>query len=98
METKAGAYRGNHKHPYDQYTLLISGKGRYVRYDDKITEIPLVKGEILKVEAGVPHVLVPEEDCLTFEWWDGDFVDQECQPVFGKYVDKRIGPDKLRKR
>jgi len=78
--------------------LLISGKGKYIRYDNKITEIPLVRGEILKVEAGVPHVLVPEEDCLTFEWWDGDFVDQECQPVFGKYVDTRVGPDKLRKR
>ncbi len=52
----------------------------------------------MKVEAGIPHVMVPEEDCLAFEWWDGDFVDNECQPVFGEYVDERIGPDKLRKR
>ncbi|MDP2900841.1 MAG: hypothetical protein Q8O47_07725 [Candidatus Bathyarchaeota archaeon] len=42
--------------------------------------------------------MVPEEDCLTFEWWDGDFVDNACVPVFGVYVDSRIGPDKLRKR
>jgi quercetin dioxygenase-like cupin family protein len=98
LETKKGAYRGNHKHPYNQYTLLISGKGKYVRYDGSITEIPLVRGEILKVEAGVPHIMVPEEECLAFEWWDGDFVDNECPPVFGAYVDSRIGPDKLRKR
>jgi hypothetical protein len=93
-----GAYRGNHKHPYDQHTLLISGKGKYIRYDGSITEVPLVKGEIVSVEAGVPHVMVPDEDCLAFEWWDGDFVDNECQPVFSEYVDTRIGPDKLRKR
>jgi hypothetical protein len=98
LETKKGAYRGNHKHPYNQYTLLISGKGKYVKYDGEITETPLVRGEVFRVEAGVPHVMVPEEDCLAFEWWDGDFVDQECQPVFGEYVNTRIGPDKLRKR
>jgi quercetin dioxygenase-like cupin family protein len=98
LETKKGAYRGNHTHPVNQYTLLISGKGKYVRYDDSITEIPLVRGEIVRVEAGVPHIMVPEEDCFTFEWWDGDFVDHECQPIFGEYTGGRIGPDKLRKR
>ncbi len=98
LETKKGAYRGNHKHPHNQYTLLISGKGKYVRYDDSTREIPLVRGEILRIEAGVPHVMVPEEDCLAFEWWDGDFIDQECRPVFGAYVDTRVGPDKLKKR
>jgi hypothetical protein len=42
--------------------------------------------------------MVPEEDCLAFEWWDGDFVDNDCPSVFEAYVDSRIGPDKLRKR
>jgi hypothetical protein len=94
-----GAYRGNHKHPYNQYTLLLSGKGKYVRYDNGlITEMPLIRGEVFRVEAGIPHVLIPEEDCFAFEWWDGEFVDQECQPIFGEYVDSRIGPDKLKKR
>jgi len=97
LGTNKGAYRGNHKHPYTQNTLLLSGKGKYVRYDGSKTEIPLVRWEILKVEAGVPHVKVPEE-CLAFEWWDGDFVDNECPPAFQAYVDNRIGPDKLRKR
>jgi hypothetical protein len=26
LETKVGAYRGNHIHPFDQYTLLLKGK------------------------------------------------------------------------
>lgn len=30
LVTKANAYRGNHTHPYNQYTLLLRGKARYL--------------------------------------------------------------------
>ncbi len=100
LETRKGAYRGNHIHPYAQYTLLISGKGRYVRQDGSVTtELPLERGKVLKVEAGIPHIMVPEEDCVTFEWWDGEFVDEPCRPdTFDVLTSTRVGPDKLRKK
>ena len=56
-----------------------------MRYNKSITEIPLVWGEI-------------EEDCLIFVCWYGDFIDQECNSVFGAYVDEKIDPDKISKR
>ena len=48
-------------------------------------------------EAGCAR-LVPEEECVTFEWWDGDFTAQDCQAIFDVYTTDRIGPDKLKKR
>ena len=42
--------------------------------------------------------MVPEEDCVTFEWWDGDFIAQDCQTIFDAYTADRIGPDKLKKK
>ena len=98
LETKKGSYRGNHTHPVNQYTLLISGRGRYIKKEGSLVEVPMRRGEIVKVEANVPHVMVPEEDCVTFEWWDGDFTAQDCQAIFDVYTTDRIGPDKLKKR
>jgi hypothetical protein len=30
-------------------------------------------GKILDVPENVPHIFLPDEDCLTVEWWEGDF-------------------------
>jgi hypothetical protein len=50
LRKKGEAYRGNHKHPLQpEYTLLISGKGKYVRYDgDSITETSLARGGVVR--------------------------------------------------
>ena len=96
LETKKGSYRGNHTHPVNQYTLLISGRGRYVKKEGSLVEVPMCCGEVVRVEASVPHVMVPEEDCVTFEWWDGDFIAQDCQTIFDAYTVGRVGPDKLK--
>jgi hypothetical protein len=98
LETKKGAYRGNHTHPVNQYTLLISGSGKYIKNDGKMTEISMRRGEIIQMNAHIPHIMVPEEDCLTFEWWDGDFIAKDCVELFDEYTADRIGPDKLRKK
>lgn len=92
LETRVGAYRGNHIHPFDQYTILLSGKATYIKYEDPRIELPLTKGEPLVVRAGVPHVLNVAEDCLTFEWWDGDFVTENCTGLFDEIIKDRVGP------
>ncbi|UCH56901.1 MAG: cupin domain-containing protein [Candidatus Bathyarchaeota archaeon] len=93
LETRAGAYRGNHVHPVDQYTLLLEGRGKYLLYEDgRRMEVDLVQGEVFVARAGVPHILVPVVDCFTFEWWDGDFVDQEISGIFDDIVKERVGP------
>jgi len=96
LETKVGAYRGNHVHPFDQYTLLIAGRGKYLFLDSTLREVWLRQGEVFRVKAGVPHILVPEEDCVTFEWRDGDFIAKDCVAVFDEYTRSRVGPDKLK--
>ena len=97
LETKKGSYRGNHTHPVNQYTLLLSGRGRYIKKEGSFVEMFMHRGEIVTVEASVPHIMVPEEDCVTFEWWDGDFIAQDCQAIFDVYTKNRIGPDKPKK-
>lgn len=72
--TKAGAHRGNHIHPNKQSSILLSGKARYlVKQGDELVNIPMEVGKRVDVEAGVPHILLAEEDTLTLEWWDGEF-------------------------
>jgi mannose-6-phosphate isomerase-like protein (cupin superfamily) len=90
--TRAGMFRGNHIHPVDQHTLLLKGKGKYVfKVDGENQEHPLVEGGILDVPAGVPHILLPEKDCLTVEWWEGDFIAEEYDfPEFTVEINKRI--------
>jgi hypothetical protein len=98
LETRRGSYRGNHIHPFRQYTLLVSGKAKYVLLEDgEYREVPLRVGEVATVEADVPHVMVVDEDITTFEWWDGDFVAELCGGEFEKYVKGQIGPEHFKK-
>ncbi|MBN1682637.1 hypothetical protein JW865_03695 [Candidatus Bathyarchaeota archaeon] len=98
LETKKGSYRGNHTHPNNQYTLLLSGDAKYIVYlNEEIIEKTLKKGEIFKVEAEIPHIMVPETDIITFEWWDGDFIAKNVNSIFDKYTLERIGPDKIKR-
>ncbi len=92
LYTRAGMYRGNHVHPNDQHTILLEGKGRYVfREDGKNVDYHLVKGRVLDVPAKVPHIFLPEEDCLTVEWWDGDFEAEEFDfPEYTTKIKKKI--------
>lgn len=92
LETKVGAYRGNHTHPVDQYTILLNGRAKYLLFEGKRREFELVPGEVFVVKAGVPHILVPEEDAFTFEWWDGDFVDDDVSGIFDDITRDRVGP------
>jgi hypothetical protein len=86
--TRAGMFRGNHIHPHRQHTLLMDGRGKYVFREKDGTESVhhLSVGNILDVEAGVPHIFLPERDCLTVEWWEGPFVAEEYD--FSNYTVK----------
>lgn len=87
LYTKAGMYRGNHIHTVDQVSILLDGKGKYVfKVDGRNVEHTLVKGKPLHVPAGVPHILLPEEDSLTVEWWEGAFDAEEYD--FPEFMDK----------
>jgi hypothetical protein len=92
LYTRAGMFRGNHVHPCYQHTLLLNGRGRYVFREDGVNvDYHLEEGKILDVPAGMPHIFLPEEDCLTVEWWDGDFVAEEYDfPEFTVEIKKRI--------
>jgi oxalate decarboxylase/phosphoglucose isomerase-like protein (cupin superfamily) len=68
LYTRAGMFRGNHIHPYDQHTLLLKGKGRYVFREDGVNvDYNLEEGKILDVPTRTAHIFLPEEDCLTVE-------------------------------
>ncbi|MBS7652012.1 MAG: hypothetical protein QW638_07075 [Candidatus Bathyarchaeia archaeon] len=90
LYTRAGMYRGNHLHPVDQHTILLEGKGSYImkRGLGEVIQ-PLEVGKVLTIKAGIPHIFLPEEDCLTLEWWDGMFEAKEHD--FPKYM-KEIKP------
>ncbi|MFC1804000.1 hypothetical protein ACFL0D_08575 [Thermoproteota archaeon] len=92
LYTKAGMYRGNHIHTVDQTSILLDGKGKYVfKSNGKNVEHPLVKGKPLKVPAGVPHILLPEEESLTVEWWEGEFDAEEYDfPEFMDSIREKI--------
>jgi cupin superfamily acireductone dioxygenase involved in methionine salvage len=92
LYTRAGMFRGNHIHPNDQHTLLLKGKGRYVfKEDGENVNYHLEEGKILDVPAKLPHIFLPEEDCLTVEWWEGDFVAEEYDfPEFTVEINKKI--------
>lgn len=93
LETRVGAYRGNHVHPHDQYTLLLKGRARYLLHEQgKRREVELAKGEVFIARAGIPHILIPEEDTFTFEWWDGDFIAEEVRGLFDDVTRGRVGP------
>ncbi|MEE8355279.1 MAG: hypothetical protein V3S09_05580 [Candidatus Bathyarchaeia archaeon] len=90
--TRGGMFRGNHVHPVDQHTLLLKGEGRYVfKVDGENEEHTLIEGAILDVSAGVPHIFLPETDCLTVEWWEGDFIAEEYDfPEFTVEINQKI--------
>ena len=74
LYTKAGMYRGNHIHTVDQTSILLDGKAKYVfKEKNKNTEHNLTKGQPIHVPAGIPHILLPETDILSVEWWEGPF-------------------------
>jgi hypothetical protein len=58
-------------------------------------EKPMRKGEITVMKAGVPHIMVPVTDIVTFEWWDGEFKAENLKGVFDEYTGTRVGPDQL---
>jgi hypothetical protein len=92
LYTRAGMYRGNHIHPVLQHTLLLSGKGKYI-FKEKGENKPynLERGKILDVPPEVPHIFLPEEDCLTVEWWEGDFEAEEYDfPEYTTSIKKKI--------
>jgi hypothetical protein len=76
----------------DQHTLLLKGKGRYVfKVDGENVDNHLQEGAILDVPAGIPHIFLPDEDSLTVEWWEGDFVVEEYDfPEFTVEINKRV--------
>ena len=87
LYTIAGMYRGNHVHKVDQVSILLDGKARYVFKDKgRNMEYPLTKGKPLHVPAGVPHILLPETDILTVEWWEGPFDAEEYD--FPEFMDE----------
>jgi oxalate decarboxylase/phosphoglucose isomerase-like protein (cupin superfamily) len=92
LYTRGGMFRGNHIHPNVQHTLLLDGKGKYVfKVDGREETYHLERGRILDVPAGVPHIFLPEDDCLTFEWWEGDFIAQEYDfPNYTKSIKKKV--------
>lgn len=93
LETKVGSYRGNHVHPHDQYTLLLKGRARYLLHEGgSRRKVDLIEGQVFIARAGVPHILVPEEDTLTFEWWDGDFIAEDVTGLFDDITRDRVGP------
>jgi hypothetical protein len=88
LYTRGGMFRGNHIHPVEQHTLLLKGNGKYVfKIDGENKDYVLVEGGI----PGVPHIFLPEEDSLTVEWWEGDFVVEEYDfPEFTVEIKKRV--------
>ena len=92
LYTRGGMFRGNHIHPVNQHTLLLKGKGRYVfKVDGENEDHVLTEGEIMDVPAGIPHIFLPEEDSLTVEWWEGDFLVEEYDfPEFTVEINGRI--------
>jgi len=93
MFNRAGMFRGNHIHPHRQHTLLMEGRGKYVFREKDGTESVhrLSVGSILDVEAGIPHIFLPESDCLTVEWWEGPFVAEEYDfPNYTAKIKKKM--------
>jgi oxalate decarboxylase/phosphoglucose isomerase-like protein (cupin superfamily) len=89
-----GSYRGNHIHPHNQYTLLISGKAKYVLFQKgEYQEVSLKLGEVFKVDSGIPHILIVDENITTFEWWEGDFIADLCGEEFKAYTEGKVGPE-----
>ncbi len=70
LETRRGAYRGNHTHPYDQHTVLLGGSAMVVKkIDGQLVEYPMVEDEVHVTPKEIPHILVSLEEAILYEWW-----------------------------
>ena len=93
LETLKGAYRGNHIHPVDQYTVLLGGSAMVVKQiDGELVEFPLHENEVHKTPKDVAHILIPLENAILYEWWQGQFEAEDCPGVFDKYTKDCVGP------
>lgn len=55
----------------------------------------LVKGEIVKIKAVVPHILLVVKDCLTF--LGVDFTPEDCMGFFEEIIKNKVGPQDYEK-
>jgi hypothetical protein len=93
LQTKKGAYRGDHIHTNDQYTVLLGGSAKVVKeIDGDLVEYPLHMNVVHKTPKGVPHILIALEDTILYEWWDGPFESEPCPGLFDEYKKGRAGP------
>ena len=93
LEIKDGAYRGDHIHPYDQYTVLLGGNAMTVKeIDGEIVEYHLKENVVSKTPKGVPHINIALGDSVLYEWWDGPYEDEPCPGLFDEYKKGRVGP------
>jgi hypothetical protein len=69
LQTKKGAYRGNHIHPVDQLTVLLAGKAIIVKQiNGKLEEHSLEIDKLHVTKSGIPHILIALEDSVAYEW------------------------------
>jgi oxalate decarboxylase/phosphoglucose isomerase-like protein (cupin superfamily) len=93
LQTKKGAYRGDHIHPYDQYTVLLDGLAMVVKQiDGDLVEFPLTVNQVHKTPKDLPHILIALEDTVLYEWWDGPYETEPCLGTFDDYKIDRVGP------
>ncbi|MBD3171615.1 hypothetical protein GF326_04015 [Candidatus Bathyarchaeota archaeon] len=93
LETKKGAYRGDHIHPYDQYTVLLGGSAIVIKeIDGELEEHLLEENIVHKTHKGLAHILVALEDTVLYEWWDGPYEGEPCLGVFDEYKKDRVDP------
>ena len=93
LETLKGAYRGNHIHPVDQYTVLLGGSAMVVKQIEReLIEFPLQENEVHVTPKGVPHILIALENSIFYEWWQGSYEAEDCPGVFDEYAKDRVGP------
>jgi hypothetical protein len=48
-------------------------------------------GKVFVTPSDVAHILLPEEDTITLEWWDGPFEESKLTGLFKDLMKERIG-------
>jgi len=93
LETLKGAYRGNHIHSVDQFTVLLGGSAMVVKkIGSEIVEYPLHENVVHITPKGVPHVLIALENSILYEWWQEPYEAEDCPGVFDEYTKGLVGP------
>lgn len=59
-----GVIIGEHQHPHEQLTHLLSGK---IEFDFRGEKRIMVSGEIVHIPSNVPHAVVALEDSVAFD-------------------------------